>query len=209
MADAHTLLQQYISEHRGGGDADPRRWLEQVEGAERAKLAGLIDVYLEQAPMHPWDPDGFRESGLAGFAERLNESLYSRAGLWPVVLPDLRERARLKRADLVERLAAALGAQDRQAKVGSYYHQMETGELPSEGVSDRVLKELAAILGQSVEALRDAGRLIGGGGETTVEASPAFARTALAKDLVLESRAPASPGIEEEPDEVDRLFRGG
>lgn len=209
MADAYTLLQQYISEHRGGGDADPRRWLDQVEGPERAKLAGLIDVYLEQAPMRAWDPDAFRESGLGDFATRLNESLYSDAGLWPVLLPSLRERARLKRSDLVARLAAALGAQDKQEKVGSYYHRMETGELPSEGVNDKVLDALGSILGQSAEALRNAGRVIGGAGEAAAEVEPAFARSVLADQMVAESRAPASPGTEEEPDEVDRLFRGG
>ena len=45
-----------------------------------------------------------------------------------------RAKAQLKRSDLVARLAAALGAQDKQAKVGSYYHEMERGLLPSEGV---------------------------------------------------------------------------
>ena len=71
--------------------------------------------------------------------------------------PAARPRA-LKRADLVERLAAALGAPDKQDKVGFYYHEMEQGLLPSEGVNDKVLEALGTILGQSAEALRQAGR---------------------------------------------------
>ena len=77
--------------------------------------------------MRAWDPEAFRASGLAPFAEQVNSALYSQAGSWPAVLPALREKARLKRSDLVARLAAALGVQDKEKKVGSYYHEMETG----------------------------------------------------------------------------------
>ena len=208
MADAHTLLEQYIAAHRGGADADPAEWLERVpEGGERAKLAALIDAYHAREPMRAWDPDAFRASGLAPFAERANLALYSEAGSWPAVLPRLRERARVKRSDLVARLATALGVEDKQAKVNSYYHEMETGLLPSDGVDDRVLDALGTIVGQSAEALRSAGRAVGAGPQGAPPAT-AFARTASDAQIEAEASLPKR-AAEQEWDEVDQLFRGG
>ena len=216
MTDVHALLEDYIAAHRGGQEADPREWLGRVEGRDRAALEELIDTYLARAPMRAWDPDAFRESGLAPFAEQVTTALHGRSGAWPALLPQLRDRAALRRAELVERLAAALGAQDKQAKVGSYYHEMEQGLLPSEGVDDKVLAALGSILGQSAGALRGAGRsLLPGAGEPSAGPAQAFARHASpdpAYDDAAGARAtgqavPAEP--EAERDEIDRLFRGG
>lgn len=209
MADAHTLLEQYIAAHTRDPDADPREWLERApEGDERDKLSALIDAYLARVPIREWDGQAFRASGLAAFAEQLNQGFYSEAGAWPAVLPRLRERARLKRSVLVERLAAALGAQDKQAKVGSYYHEMEHGLLPSEGVSDKVLEALGSIIGQSAEALRRAGQVAGAGGPAAAAEAPAFARVAQKQDEDAPVIAEATPS-ESDWDDVDRLFRGG
>ncbi len=142
MADVDTLLKEYIAAHRAGEEADPRDWLARVEGRERALLAAMIDGYLERAPGPAWDPDAFRMSGLAPLAERIDLALQGRAGTWPAVLPSLSDKARLKRSEVVARLAGALGLPDRQDKVGSYYHEMERGLLPAEGVQDRVLEAL-------------------------------------------------------------------
>lgn len=216
MADVHALLEQYISTHQAGGNADPREWLAQVEGRDRSALEGLIDAYLARAPMRRWDPDAFRESGLAPFAEQVTTALHGRSGTWPALLPRLRDRAALRRSELTERLAAALGAPDKQDKVGFYYHEMEQGLLPSEGVDDEVLEALATILGQSAEMLSQAGRsLLPGAGEASGVGAPAFARQAAPDPgYVVGMAAPtredeASPDPVAEPDEIDRLFRGG
>lgn len=216
MADVHALLQDYIAAHRSGEDADPREWLVRVEGRDRAALEALIDTYLARAPMRPWDPDAFRESGLAPFVGQLATALHGQSGAWPALLPQLRDRAALRRAELIERLAAALGAPDKQDKVGFYYHEMEQGLLPSEGVDDKVLDALGSILGQSAETLRRAGRsLLPGAGESAPGPAQAFARQGLRSpgyiDAVEASSArEAAPGdANAEPDEIDRLFRGG
>ena len=65
-----------------------------MEGRDRAALEGLIDSYLARAPMRPWDPEAFRESGLATFAEQVTTALHGRSGTWPALLPQLRDRAR-------------------------------------------------------------------------------------------------------------------
>src|SRR5918993_313740 len=88
------------------------------------------------------DPGAFRGSPAAEVAEGVQRSLAGSAGLWPALLPRLRAQARLRRSDLVAELAARLGAQSRQEKVASYYHEMEQGLLPASGVSDTVLEAL-------------------------------------------------------------------
>ena len=56
------LLKQYIAEHRAGGEADPRGYLEQLEGRDRAELEALIDAYLVDSPGQRWDEDAYSGS---------------------------------------------------------------------------------------------------------------------------------------------------
>ena len=104
---------------------------------------------------------------------------------------------------------------DQTEKVAAYYHQMETGRLPSEGVSNRVLRALGEIVDESAERLRAAGSVIGAGGDAhEVETRVAFARTAVHNPEYADEVAAAPPAdaAEEAPDEddlVDRMFTGG
>ena len=219
MADVDTLFREYIADHRAGGEADPRGYLARVEGDDRTELAALIDGYLQRAPGAAWDPEAFAGSP----AERLAAELVAEWGLdqeaagelrgWAELLPALRQRARILRSDLAARLAAALGAPDQAERVADYYHEMETGTLPPEGVSNKVLEALGEILGESAERLRAAGRVFSPGEEGD-ELRLSYARTGR-----LDSRyaAPAPPGAEEgvaehdrgAPDRLDELFTGG
>ncbi|MGH2843098.1 MAG: hypothetical protein ACRDKL_05865, partial [Solirubrobacteraceae bacterium] len=133
-------------------------------------------------------------------------ALAGRAGLWPAVLPRLRARAGIKRSTLVERLTSALGVTGRSEKVGAYYHAMEQGLLDSGGVSDKVLSSLAAIVGETAERLRDAGRSLRPPASGATASTPVFARHAAWPD-----RAEASTTTSGQAgvwDEVDELFRG-
>lgn len=214
MSDVERLLRDYIEEHRAGGAADPRAYLDQVEGTDRRELEALIDAYLARAPRRAWSAEAYEASGEPQLVESLSRSLEGASGLWPSLLPSLRERAQLRRRDLVERLAAALGAGDREEKVGAYYHQMEQGLLPARGVAGRVLEALGEIVGESAETLRRAGEALEPGGGQTAGAA-AFARFASPDPQAQEAPAmPASPGptgpaAETEWDELDELFRGG
>jgi hypothetical protein len=211
MSDVDRLLAEYITEHRAGGEADPLGYLDRLEGAEREELVALLDAYLQRAPAREWDAQAFRGSPAEQLARSLHRSLAGRAGLWPVVLPRLRERARVRRADLVDRLAEALGVGDRRAKVAGYYHEMEQGSLEPAGVSDRVLDALGGIVGASAESLRRAGESLAGAVAAEDRAEPAFTRLRHGA-----AEGMASPGDRAEPvrggegwDEVDELFRGG
>jgi hypothetical protein len=216
MSDVERLLSEYIADHREHGDADPRAYLDQVEGLDRLELAALIDAYLARAPRRDWDPQAFRESGTVRQVEALSRAVAGESGLWPSLLPRLRERARLRRTEVVSRLAAALGVEGREEKVGLYYHEMEQGSLPAEGVADSVLEALGRILGETAAALRDAGRPLGPGQAAAAPPGATFTRRARAPEGAQPRAASAEPdaappGREQGTpawDEVDELFRG-
>ena len=205
MTDVLQLLSEYKQASREGGDADPRPYLARVSGTDRELLAGLIDAYLEQAPRRDFDAERFQGSPAATIAEEVQRSLAGESGIWPALLPQLRRRAELKRSELVHQLAARLGAQAQEQKVGEYYHRMEQGLLPAAGVSDTVLDALGKIVGWTAGALRSAGALPAAGPaprrrERGVRPHPPRRRGASA-------RSGATPPVGEW-DEVDRLFRG-
>lgn len=207
-----TLLRKYIAEHKAGGRADPVEYLEMVDGSERRELAALIDAYLIRSPGQPWNPDAMAGSPAERLVRRIESQLNGESGEWPKLLPDLRNSARISRRKLVESLANSLGFPDKVGKVALYYHEMEQGNLPAAGVSDRVLEALAGIVGSSASALRRAG--------DEITAAPidrdaaVFARTVSSDSeiawMVERDRFEGQiKGIEIEPDEVDKLFTGG
>ncbi|MEK6327797.1 MAG: hypothetical protein AABM66_09810 [Actinomycetota bacterium] len=211
MAELERLFTEFVERHLTGEDLDPWSYIDQLSGGERKELEELIDAYFVGAPPRSWNAAAYTGSSAERIADALDRSFRGQAGLWPAVLPRLRDRARLTRGALVERLADALGVGDRREKVAGYYHEMEQGLLPSAGVSSRVLEALAGIVGASAEALRRAGEPLSK--EPSGEAEAAvFARRA--------TPAPeyGSPGEALEAhdedravewDEVDELFRGG
>jgi hypothetical protein len=211
MSDVERLLHEFIAEDRATGPADPSGYLARVEGTARAELAALVDAYLTRAPRRPFDRSAFEASPARLTAEALARSLAGTAGTWPALLPRLRDRARLRRAEVVQRLASELGAGEREDKVARYYHQMEQGTLPAAGVSDRVLEALGRIVGESAGALRAAGRAMAGR-PGDPEAAVTFARVGTPDEALLAEAVAAAPA---EPlakpgarDEIDDLFTG-
>ena len=201
------LLQQFIRADRAG-EADPLAFLERVEGAERAELTALIDGYLARAPRRPFDREGFETSRARAVTEEVGRSLGGVSGEWPALLPRLRHRAKLRRSQVVANLAEALGAGSAQTgKVARYYHGMEQGTVPADGVSDRVLDALGRIVGATAEELREAGRAAGGSAPRGV-AGTAFARIgapdpehASAGELMRSGRTADEPR-----DDIDEAF---
>jgi hypothetical protein len=198
MTDVNRLLEEFIAADRAGV-ADPAEYLARAEGLDRAELEALIDAYLARAPRRAFDRAAFEASPAA----RAVASLAGSSGTWPALLPRLRDRARLRRAELVARLAADLGVSGREAKVASYYHAMEQGTLPSAGVSQRVLEALGRLVGESADVLRRAGE--------ATSAPPAGGAPAFARKASAPAAAPAMRARVERPvrDEVDELFTSG
>ena len=201
MTDVDQLLAEFIAEDRVGGDADPSAYLARAsdEGA-RAELTALLDGYLARAPRRTFDRAAFSASPARGLVDDLDRTLYGSSGTWPSLLPRLRDRARMRRSDLVTQLAAALDLPGREEKVGAYYHAMEQGTLPSAGVSERVLEALGRLVGESAEVLRRAGEATSA---PPVAGAETFARVASAP--AAPAAAPTHSGHAAR-DEVDELF---
>jgi hypothetical protein len=221
VTDPQQLFREFADRYAAEESADPREYLARAEGTDREELRALIDGFLERAPRREWDAAAFRGSMAERAVERAGEAEEEAAeagaaaapepaGAWPEVLPELRHRARLKRSEVVERLAAALGFSDREARVGEYYHRMEQGLLTPSGVSSRVLEALGGIVGASAEALRGAGEM----GEAGAAGGEVFARVGgptdqASPDVAGEVDASAADATPAPPDELDRLFTGG
>ena len=179
MADLDRLLDDFAADYEAGRATD---------------VAALLDgVPAEQRQ----DPAAYEGSLAQAAVERVYESIEGVSGTWPELLPQLRNRARIKRRDLVERLARSLGFESGAEieKVGGYYHRMEHGMLPAEGVSGRVIEALATIVDASAEAIRSAGARAG----EQAAGGAAFARTAFpdedypADARLADADAPAAP----------------
>jgi hypothetical protein len=211
MAELEHLFTEFVQRHLAGEDPDPWSYVEQLSGKEREELEELIDAYFVDAPPRAWDSAAYKGSDAERVADALDRSFRGQAGLWPAVLPRLRDRAQLTRGALVQRLAEALGFGDRREKVAAYYHQMEQGLLPSAGVSGRVLEALAGIVGASADALRRAGEPLSGGapGEAVASLFTRRARPAPEYEAPAEAVEAREADRAAEWDEVDELFRGG
>lgn len=218
MADLNRLVEEFAADFEAGRETDAARLLAQVPAEQRQELTALLDSYLMQTPRRKWDPVAYEGSLAETAVNRVYESIEGVSGTWPELLPRLRDRAKVKRRDLVRRLAAGLGFEsDPQIeKVGAYYHRMEHGLLPAEGVSSRVIEALAGIVDSSAEAIRAAG--MSGASEVPGSATM-FARTASldpdyveaqdADSIQLSRAAPQSPGTAAGRDEIDALFLDG
>jgi hypothetical protein len=209
MSDVDRLFTEYVSEHQAGGEADPRSFLARASPDDRAELAALIDGYLIRAPRQEVDPETFRGLPAERTVDELERVIGGQSGLWPALLPRLRDRIGLKRSELVEQLAQALGVANRSEKVASYYHEMEQGLLPESGVAERVLEALGRLVGESAETLREAGRAVRPPGGEAAPAAAAFARRAYSEAGAPSPGTTAEAEQTEEWDEVDVLFRGG
>ena len=214
MSDVERLRERFIAQFEAGIEHDPRAYLAELDGADRRELEALLDAYLDRAPRRTFDATAFAASPAQALVDDLEQSLGGQAGAWPVVLPRLRQAARIKRTDLVRQLAVRLGVADREAKVASYYHAMEQGTLEPSGVSDRVLDALAGLVGTTRERLREAAEALTPRSPGQAAGDALFARTAI-PDLQSQA-AMAPPGAPQTPeadhedhDEVDDLFLGG
>ncbi len=206
------LITEYVAAHDATGvPPDPLPYLQRAPQSERAALAARIEQVLLSAPRRSWDSDAFEATLDSPLMREIGTAVHGSSGLWPALLPRLRNAVRLKRREVVRRLAEDLGVTDREEKVGRYYHGMEQGLLAEEGVSDRVLDALGRILGSSAETLRLAGRALG----TTAlgaegQPSPVYARTASPDAVYAPAEERHSPADRPEDlwDEVDELFAG-
>src|ERR1700752_5018661 len=92
MPELERLFTEFVERHLAGEDPDPWSYIEQLSGEKREELEELIDAYFVDAPPRAWDATAYKGSSAERIAEALDRSFRGRAGLWPAVLPRLRDR---------------------------------------------------------------------------------------------------------------------
>src|SRR3954471_23393561 len=118
MPTVDDLFDRFRASYRVGEAADPRPYLDQLSGVDRAELGALIDAFLANDPGRRGRPNALTNRISAAVAERLQSQ-----ETWATLLPQARDRAQISRANLVKRLAKALGVARKQEKVAGYYHR--------------------------------------------------------------------------------------
>jgi hypothetical protein len=209
------LLNDFIEAWNAGTRPSVDEYIARAPEAEQTELAGLINSFLEIAPTPDYSAEQLAEIRADPTVKEIAELIESAGGLWPKLLPRLRKRAKLKREEVVASLANTFGLQGREDKIARYYHEMETGLLPSEHVSRKVLSALAGLFKVDVRELEESGSF---GIEMPAVADVLYTRTDDSVHLEALERVEAQSEVRQSPggppeatemDEVDRLFRGG
>jgi hypothetical protein len=206
--DPDRILSDFIDAWNAGRRPDLDEHVARAAEPDREQLLADITAFVAFAPTPAYD-----DAALAAIrAEPVVASAAAAAtapgGLWPALLPRLRERAALSTSQLAGQLVGALGMpSDRTPKTLGYLEELEAGELEPRGLSGRLLDALARLLGVPRSELEGAG---GSGAPATAalfRAEGPAAETARDDLDVLADAlaAPSGAGW----DEVDELFRGG
>jgi hypothetical protein len=198
MSTIDELYRRYVSAYRDAGDADPRTYLDELRGVDRAELAARIDRFLDTAPPPAFDADAF-----AAFRADPGRQALVTQMLESETLADVRAQAAVTKRDVGAALADELGLAPQANAVRARYHDVEVGNVDPGRVTARVWDALAGILGASAERLREAAERTFGGAWGQVGGA-AFARSesAGAGALSAESGVAGDAG----DDAVDRAF---
>ena len=168
MSAVDDLYRRYVSEYRAAGDADPRPYLDELAGVERAELSLRIDRFLQHASVAAFDAEAFARFR----ADPARQALVDRV-LNPETLANIRAASGLTKADTASALAERLELAGHELAVKARYHDIETGNTDPARIRLRVWEALSAVLKAPSEKLREAAENAFGGGQAFV---PAFAR---------------------------------
>src|SRR4051812_30662903 len=109
-ASPQQLLSEFIDDWNAGRRPDVRVYLQRLPaGAPRDELAEQLGQWLQMAPTPPYDERARAAIRAAPVVQRVLAAASADAGLWPAVLPALRERSRLSPAQVASRLAERFG----------------------------------------------------------------------------------------------------
>lgn len=214
MSTTEQLLSDFIDAWNAGRRPRVLDYLARIEADDqRHALADQIAAWLEVAPAPEHDePTRARIRGEPVVGDLLR-SAADDAGLWPQLIPRLRERAGLSVREVAQRIVERFGlAVGDTGRAEGYLERLERGALEPSRVSGRLLDALGEVVGASGRALRDAA---GYGVGVRVAPAPLYRDVDallmddgpdLAAEIGQLSRAALIPAPS---DELDRLFTGG
>jgi transcriptional regulator with XRE-family HTH domain len=210
MTDVDQLLSEFIDAWNAGRRPRVDDYLARAPTDQQDELAGSLGDWLAVAPTPAYDEAALRAIRAEPALRAALAVVDAEAGLWPELLPRLRERAGLSVRALATRLTAAFGLGGQEDRAETYLQRMERGELDPARVSGRLLDALSAALGISGGELRSAGGL------SPRARAPAHALFRAERDAAASfedeldalSRAALTPAPAP-MDELDRLFCGG
>jgi hypothetical protein len=199
MSVVDDLYRSFVDEYRRSGDADPRPYLDELTGVDRAELSLRIDHFLNGAPPRAFDTEAFArfraDSSRAAMVARVLDA---------DTLLSLRETTNLTKAETARALAQRLGLGDRELAVKARYHDLEVGNADPSRVRQRVWEALSAVLRAPVDRLRDAAEIAFAGGPV---GGPAFARSVpLMSSQRSLQRLETDEAVDAAQAEVDRVF---
>ena len=209
------LLSDFIDDWNAGRRPDVRSYLQRVPaGPGREELAEQLTRWLEVAPTPAYDEPTRAAIRAEPVVQRVFAAADDEAGLWPQVLPALRERSGISLADLASQIAERFGfGAPETARTAGYLERMERGDLEPSRISRRLLDALSQALGTSADALADAASF-GRGLQPATAGGTLYRKDEeveawVAEDLELLSAAALEPAPAARLDDVDRLFLGG
>src|SRR4051794_40635917 len=159
MSTTEQLLSDFIDAWNAGRRPRVRDYLARLpDGPQRDDLADQLTSWLEVAPTPAYSEQTRAEIGQAPALARLRDATDQDAGLWPTLVPTLRERAGLSLAELAATLVARFSLDGKETeRTAGYLDRLERGALDPTRISQRLTTALAGILGVGERALADAG----------------------------------------------------
>jgi hypothetical protein len=207
--DPDRILSEFIDAWNAGRRPDLDEHLARAAEAEREQLAADIVAFLAFAPTPDYDDAALEAIRAEPVVASAAVAAGAPGGLWPALLPRLRERAALSTGQLAAGLVALLGLpSDREPKTRGYLEQLEAGALEPRGLSGRLLDGMARLLGVPRGELEGAGSFGAPPVAAALFRAEGPAADAVRDDLDVIADALAAPSGTAW-DEVDELFRGG
>jgi transcriptional regulator with XRE-family HTH domain len=208
MVSIDRVLSEFIDDWNAGRRPQVDDYLDRVPETERAELATQLMTRLEVAPSPAFDAPTREQIRSEPVARATIDAMASEAGIWPELLPSLRQRSSLSVRELAKKLVAAVGLDARsEAKTERYLGELEAGSLNPARVSTTIIEKLAAILRVDSSLLDQAGGPAFRPApmfRATIEPGAESLRHMEVLADMLTAKAP-----EEDWDEVDQLFQGG
>jgi hypothetical protein len=120
MLDPEKVLSDFIEAWSAGRRPDVDEHLERVAPEQRATLAQDIGTWLAVAPAPRFDKPTRERIRAEPLVRAVVEATDSEGGLWPALLPRLRERAGLSVQEIAGRIAAAFGLAGQEERAAGY-----------------------------------------------------------------------------------------